>query len=250
MIYQLYYVLSVLSFPFIKMWVFFRKQIGKESNIRYKERFGITSKHFTDPSLKCIWIHAASIGETVSVIPLIKRLEKARINVILTTITRTSAQIAQERLPGTIHQFVPYDHPLWLNRFLNHWQPNLLILMESEFWPNMLMQTAKKHIPIHLINARFSPTSFTRWRKYGAYFKSVFENISFATTPHEKNLELLTQLGVQFSRYMPNLKFLAAPLPFKKEERSEIKKGLSGLAYGLALALEPEKKHFLPTLHQ
>lgn len=227
MIYKLYYSLSQISFPFIRLWVSFRKRMGKECPTRYAERFGKTTKNLPEKVEKRIWVHAASIGETVSVIPLIKKLEARGIHVILTTITRTSAQIAEQRMPKTIHQFVPYDHPFWIKRFLAHWQPNALILIESEFWPNLIMETAKKHIPIHLINARFSPTSFDRWRKYGAYFKEVFEKISFATTPHKKNLGLLTDLGVQFCRYMPNLKFMAKPLPFDKDEKTTLKKDLA-----------------------
>ncbi len=227
MVYKLYYLLSQVSFPLIRLWVWLRKLIGKECPKRYNERFGKTNLSFPINAQERVWIHAASIGETLSAIPLIKSLKRRGVSVVLTTITRTSADIAVQRLPDIIHQYAPYDHPYWLKRFLNHWKPNALVLIESEFWPNMLMQTNAMGIPIHLVNARFSPKSFKRWRKYGVYFKSVFEKISFATTPHKRNVQLLSELGVKFCRYMPNLKFMADPLPFDKTERDTLKKKLS-----------------------
>ena len=112
-----------------------------------------------------MWLHCASVGEFLSILPLIERLRARDITVLVTSGTVTSADVALRRLPpDVIHQFVPLDVPQFVGRFLNHWKPDLALFVESDLWPNLIMASAERKIPLILVNGRLSERSFRRWR--------------------------------------------------------------------------------------
>ncbi|WBO60305.1 hypothetical protein GT370_05705 [Acidocella sp. MX-AZ03] len=136
---------------------------GKEIPARLAERQGIAS--LARPAGRLVWVHAASVGETMSALPLL-RLLVARGPVLLTTGTVTSARLAQERLaPGVVHQFVPLDVPGWAARFLEHWRPDVAVFLESEIWPNLLTGCDARGIRRVLVNGRMSPGSARNWAR-------------------------------------------------------------------------------------
>ena len=113
-----------------------------------------------------IWVHAASVGETISVVPLVETILDYGVNVVLTTGTVTSAQVAEERLgERIIHQYVPLDLKPAVSRFLDHWQPDLAIIAESEIWPMTILELGARRVPQVLVNGRLSDRSFNSWKK-------------------------------------------------------------------------------------
>ena len=137
------------------------ESLGKEVRERLGERMGQANVPRPDKTL--LWFHAASVGETNTILPLIEELCSKRpdISVLLTTVTVTSASIAASRLPeGAIHQFVPLDSPSFVTRFLNHWRPDMALFTESEIWPNLILEADKRGIPLALLNATMSERSF------------------------------------------------------------------------------------------
>lgn len=157
-----YSFLSTALTPLAPLWLARRLKRGKEHAGRIGERRGFS--HMGRPPGPLIWIHGASVGELTTVFPLIDRIHAQGFAVLVTSGTLTSAQIAQQRLPkGVIHQFVPLDAPRFVRRFLDHWGPDLALFIESDLWPNLIMETATRRVPLILINGRLSPNSFQRW---------------------------------------------------------------------------------------
>ncbi|HCU06903.1 MAG TPA: 3-deoxy-D-manno-octulosonic acid transferase, partial [Holosporales bacterium] len=159
---------SYLLTPFIYILVKKRVYKGLDDPIRYKERFGITNVS-PKKNADVIWFHAASIGESVSILPILNewRIQRPQDQILVTTVTKTSAKIMQDRMPkGCIHQYVPFDLTHWVCRFLNHWRPKKLIVVESEFWLNMILESHNRGIKIFNINGKLSDASFKFWTKY------------------------------------------------------------------------------------
>jgi 3-deoxy-D-manno-octulosonic-acid transferase len=116
------------------------------------------------PDGSLVWLHGASVGELASVFPLIERINMRNINMVVTSGTVTSGGLAEQRLPpGVIHQYVPFDVPRYVRRFLDHWQPDLALFVESDLWPNMVVETSRRGVPMVLVNGRLSENSFHRW---------------------------------------------------------------------------------------
>ena len=131
--------------------------------MRLPERRGVSV--MARPPGPLVWLHGASIGELISVLPLVERLRARGVNVLVTSGTVSSGGLAEQRLPrDVIHQFVPLDVPRFVRRFLDHWQPDLALFVESDLWPNIMVETSQRGVPMMLINGRLSENSFRRWR--------------------------------------------------------------------------------------
>jgi 3-deoxy-D-manno-octulosonic-acid transferase len=151
--------------PLVPLFLARRLGRGKEVRERLRERKG--HAQIERPAGPMVWVHAASVGELTSVFALIERIRSQQVAVLVTTGTATSAALAAQRLPpDVIHQFVPLDHRVYIRRFLDHWQPDLALLVESDLWPNLIIESATRSIPLILINGRLSESSFRRWRRF------------------------------------------------------------------------------------
>ena len=160
---QVYRLLTALALPFATMLLDRRLKRGKELAARLPERRGESSDRA--PAGPLVWMHGASVGEMLSILPLIDRIRERDVTVLVTAGTVTAAELAEQRLPpGVIHQFVPLDVPQFVARFLDHWRPNLALFVESDLWPNLIMAGAERGIPLILVNGRVSERSFQRWR--------------------------------------------------------------------------------------
>jgi 3-deoxy-D-manno-octulosonic-acid transferase len=149
--------------PVARLIVSRRLKRGKEHPERLDERYGETELPRLSGPL--VWIHAASVGELLTVIPLIERIRQKEFAVLCTSGTVTSASLAEQRLPdGAIHQFITLDAPRFVKRFLDHWRPDLALFVESDLWPNLIVASAKRGIPLILVNGRLSERSYKRWR--------------------------------------------------------------------------------------
>ena len=158
-----YSLLTAGAMPLANALLAYRLRRGKEHAGRLPERRGVST--IARPAGPLVWLHSASVGELLSVLPLIERIRSRDFTILVTTGTVTSAELAERRLPpGVIHQFVPIDVPRFVARFLDHWRPNLALFVESDLWPNLIMASAKRNIPLVLVNGRVSARSFRRWR--------------------------------------------------------------------------------------
>ncbi|WP_377292958.1 lipid IV(A) 3-deoxy-D-manno-octulosonic acid transferase [Rhizobium sp. SG2393] len=191
--------------PVIWSYMALRTARGKEDPRRRRERYGYPSA--PRPEGPLVWFHAASVGETASVVPLIREVRKRGISVILTTGTRTSAKVVAERLADTvIHQYVPVDMKPAVSRFLDYWQPDLAIIAESEIWPMTIMELGARHIPQVLVNGRMSDRTFNRWKKRPAIADAIFENLALVIAQSALDAERFTALGVLPVMVSGNLK--------------------------------------------
>ena len=196
--------LGVIFFPFI---IIYRIVKGKEDPIRFKEKICIYSKKKTKNK---IWIHAASIGELMSVIPIIKRLEKNKKikSIIVTTTTTSSAKVFSKlRFKKTFHIYFPLDNNFLTKRFINYWQPETAIFVDSEIWPNMYKNLNLKKIPIIILNARMVKKTLERWQIFPSFAKEVFSKITMALPSNLETLKYLKQLNVKNIKIAGNLKY-------------------------------------------
>ncbi len=200
-----------------------RLKRGKEDPARINERRGIAS--IERPAGSLVWIHGASVGEVLSVLPVVEHIRKQGFNVLVTSGTVTAAQMAAQRMPaGTLHQYIPLDAPQFMKSFLDHWQPGLALIAESEFWPNLLIETADRNIPLVLINGRLSERSFARWKKAKKTARSMLSNFDLCLVQDHDVADRLVQLGAQRAFAAGNLKFDVMPPPADAHAMQEMKR--------------------------
>tara|TARA_B100001142_G_scaffold321775_1_gene368979 strand:- start:177 stop:1472 length:1296 start_codon:yes stop_codon:yes gene_type:complete len=251
MILYLYRGFFILGMPLIRIYLYFRKLYGKEDVHRFNERLGYSS-HIR-PIGPLIWVHAASVGESLSLLPLIKRLseEDRGINILVTTGTVTSARLMSERLPeGSIHQFVPIDHILFVRRFLDHWRPDLALWAESEFWPNMITEIAGRKIKMVLINGRVSPKSFSSWQKFDSLIKALLSCFDLCLGQSDDDVWRLRKMGAKAVKCVGNLKFSGMPLPVNQAELIEMTKKIDNRPVWLAASTHAGEEEITVQVHQ
>ena len=206
----LYRVAGGLIRPFVPFYLSLRAARGKEDPHRKRERMGRTDKKRPEGPL--IWLHAASVGETLALVPLIERILQLHINVLLTTGTVTSASLIENRFGSrVIHQFAPLDIKPAIRRFLDHWKPDLALVCESEIWPLRISGLARRHIPQVMVNAHMSGRSFHSWQKRSALASHIFRQIDAAIGQSESDAEQYHALGVKTVAVSGNLKADIAP---------------------------------------
>ena len=204
-IYRILINLVVLISPII---VLLRILKNKEDKYRFKEKFCFFSKNKGNGKL--IWFHGSSVGEILSVIPLIEKLEKKKsINKILITSSTLSSSnvLSKFKLKKTIHQFFPIDSYILTKQFLNYWKPSLAIFIESEIWPNMLMNIKKKSVPLILLNARITKKSYNQWSMISSASKMLFGSFDICLSQNHETQKYLKSLGSKKIKFIGNLKY-------------------------------------------
>ena len=204
-LYQIILSLIILISPIL---IIFRIYKGKEDKIRFIEKFSISSKKRSRGKL--IWFHGASVGEILSIIPLIENYEKDKsINQILvTSSTLSSSKVLKKfKFKKTIHQFYPIDHFFLTEKFLNYWKPNLAIFIDSEIWPNMFNKLEHKKISLILLNARITKKTFLKWSILKNFSQRVFSKISITYPQNQETKYYLKRLKVKKIKTIGNLKF-------------------------------------------
>jgi len=205
-----YRFFTYLFYPFAPIYLYFRKIKKKEDSISYKEKLSRIETAREEGFL--IWFHVASVGEAMSILPLIEScIEEKKIDkILLTSITLSSGKILKKRFSQNVkvfHQFLPLDIPIWTNKFLDHWKPNLSIFIDSEIWPNLISQISKKKIPLLLINARITKKSFDRWKLIISFAKKIFEKFDLCIASNKESESFLKILGAKNIKNYGNLKF-------------------------------------------
>ncbi len=204
----IYKILTNLIFLFSPIIILIRLLKKKEDLIRFKEKFGFyTKKKIVG---KLIWFHGASVGEILSIIPLVEKLEKNSDikQILVTSNTLSSSRILSNlKLKKTIHQFFPIDTKHHSNKFLNYWKPSVAIFIDSEIWPNMIDNIKKKSVTLILINARITEKSFKRWKIFDSTAKDIFQKFDVCLSSNLKSQKFLKYLGAKRIKYIGNLKF-------------------------------------------
>ncbi|MGX6960622.1 MAG: lipid IV(A) 3-deoxy-D-manno-octulosonic acid transferase [Rickettsia endosymbiont of Pentastiridius leporinus] len=214
----LYNCLSLLLLPIYIIIIFVRLLIGKEDLRRVLERFAV-GKHRTQDAF-LLWIHAASVGESMAALTLIHNISKRypEIRFLVTSWTNSSAKILSAKLPqNAIHQFLPIDNIVFTRIFLEKWKPNLGIFIESELWPCTINEGAK-YCKLLLVNARISDKSFETWQKRKSFFQLIVKNFSKIIVQSERDLQKFNSLGVSNAINLGNIKFANEKLPVDEEE--------------------------------
>jgi 3-deoxy-D-manno-octulosonic-acid transferase len=221
---NLYAALLEAGGPLLELYLRRRLAAGREDAQRFGERHGIPSKPRPDGFL--IWFHAASVGESMSMLRLLDRLldERRDLSILVTTGTVTSAAMVAERLKDkVIHQYVPVDRPAWVRRFLDHWQPDCAVWIESEIWPNLLSGIGRRGVPAALVNARMSAKSHARWSLAPNTIRRLLASFDLCLAQTEDEAVRLGALGTRDVRYVGHLKFAADPLPADAHALEQLK---------------------------
>ena len=198
--------------PFASWLLTQRIKRGKEDPARLAERYGQSS--LPRPSGPLIWLHSASVGEILAIVPLVERLRAMNFAVLVTSGTVTSAGLAAQRLPaGAVHQFVPLDAPKFVAQFLDHWHPDLALFVESDLWPNLILASSDRGIPMILINGRVSERSFQRWRLVSGGISALLERFDLCLTQSNADTQRYARLGASHITSIGNLKLDVPPLP-------------------------------------
>ena len=246
-IYRLLISLTIIFSPLIILIRLIKK---KEHLTRFREKFAFFSKKRKQGKL--IWFHGASVGELMSVIPLIEKLEKDKnINQILvTTSTLSSAKIfTRYKFKKTIHQFFPIDTNYLSKKFLNYWKPSFAIFIDSEIWPNMLTNLTKKSIYHVLLNARITKKSFKRWRVLGTFSKNLFRDFDYTYPQNEETKRYLKHLHVKKIKKLGNLKFSEGVFDSNKSINSNLKSFLSNKKYWCAASTHEGEEFIAAKVH-
>ena len=188
--------------------IIFRILKNKEDPIRFKEKLGIFEKKSVKGKL--IWFHGSSVGEILSIIPLVEKFEKNKNikNILITSNTFSSSKVLKKfRLKKTIHQFLPIDSRILVKKFLYNWKPSVAIFIESEIWPNFINEINRKEIPLILINARMTKKTFLKWNNLKNFSKSIFNKFNLTLSQNKETMFFLKKLGSKNIKNFGNLKF-------------------------------------------
>jgi len=204
-IYRFFFNLIFIISPLIILVRLIKK---KENPKRFKEKIGFFTKHRSKGKL--IWFHGASVGELQSIVPLLEKLEKSKKidQILITSNTLSSSKVISKiKLKKISHQFFPIDNDLVIKRFINHWKPSLALFVDSEIWPNTLINLNKEKIPTILINARITRKSYKRWIKLKNFSKSIFNKFDLCLSSNKETVSFLKKLGAKNIKYFGNLKY-------------------------------------------
>ncbi len=208
---RLYRRLSTVAVPLAPALIKRRLKQGKEDPARVGERRGMSAD--VRPAGPLIWIHGASVGEVLAAAALIERLRALNIRILLTSGTVTSAAIVAKRFPADIiHQYVPYNSPRYVARFLDHWRPSLALFIESDLWPNLILSSAARRLPMVLINGRMSHRSFPRWRRVAGTISALLGRFDICLAQSDVDADRFAALGSRNVITTGNLK-LDVPAP-------------------------------------
>lgn len=221
---------------------------GKEDPERLGERFGQAGLARADGDI--VWAHGASIGETQALLPLVEALVRKGQSVLVTSGTRTSAEILEKRLPaGAFHQYVPLDVPRYVRRFLDHWRPRLVLFAESEIWPSILTELERRRVPLALVNGRLSPRSFQGWQRAPGTARALFSRFTLCLAQTPGDAERLTNLGAPAVRTVGNLKFDVPPLPADPSTVEALSSRLAGRPIWMAASTHPGEDEAIIATH-
>lgn len=250
MLQTLYRGLTRIGGPAIRYYLHRRRLAGKEDGSRQGERLGVASR--PRPAGPLVWFHAASVGESLSIMTLVNRLVDAdrSLHVMVTTGTVTSARLMAQRLPArAFHQFVPVDRPGYVARFLDHWRPDLALWIESEIWPNMLWEIGRRRMRAALVNARMSERSAARWRRVPGFIGPLLNAFRLCLAQTAADAERLRSLDAPDVRAIGNLKYSAEPPPADADALDTLSAAIAGRPVWLLASSHPGEDEVAIQVH-
>lgn len=240
------------------MCILIRACIKKEIYSRLLERFAIYSHARRTEYSKLIWIHAVSVGELMSVHKFlhIAMNEMPEAHFLVTTNTTTSCNIFEQFLKKDldssriIHKFLPFDHYIILRKFYNFWNPNTVILIESEIWPGIIHEASLRKIPIFLLNARISKNSYQLWSRFSIFARSIFSKITICIAQNKTHGKRLYMLGVKEISYGINIKYDSNPLGYEQKRMNNLVKSIKQRNIWLAASTHYNEEEIVINTHQ
>ncbi len=256
MLRALYAAAATLATPMLRLWIARRVRTGHELPDRVAERRGVETG--ARPGGRVLWLHASSVGETNSVLPVLSALARLEpeATLLMTTGTVNAAALLAARLPvlgleaRVLHRFAPWDVPAWVARFLDHWRPDAVAFVESEVWPNLLAACRARRIPVMLVNARLSARSLARWRLLGGAGRTVFTGFARAQAQSATDADRLRAMALTDIPLTGNLKFAAAPLPVDPVELSRLRAVIGDRPRWLASCTHPGEEQMVLAAHE
>jgi 3-deoxy-D-manno-octulosonic-acid transferase len=251
---------TTLAAPLLRWHLGRRARRGKEIAARLAERRGLGAAR---PPGRLLWLHAASVGEAISALPVLEALlaRDAALHLLVTTGTVTGAQALLHRLPAALaapgesgfprvtHRFLPLDVPAWVARFLDGWRPDAGVLVESELWPNLIAAARARRMPMALVNARISPRSFARWHRFPRSAAEILGGFALVLARSEGDRARLAALGAAAAQCWGDLKAAAAPLPADAAALERLRALLGDRPVFLAASTHPGEEALVLAAH-
>jgi 3-deoxy-D-manno-octulosonic-acid transferase len=235
--------------PLTPLLLYWRSQQGKEDPARLGERLGRPSA--ARPSGRLAWLHGASVGESLALLPLIEKLAGYGFKILLSTGTTSSAVLMAARLPaGSIHQYLPLDIGRYVASFLDHWRPDLALIAESEIWPNLFWQVQRRGIPLVLVNARMSQRSFRRWQPLAGSYGHLMNGIDLCLAQSQEDAERFAALGTPHVQVAGNLKYDVAPPPADPNLLARMTARIGGRPTWVAASTHPGEEDIVLHVHR
>lgn len=245
---KLYRFAATIATPLAGAALRWRAGQGKEDPARLDERMGVAGR--PRPEGRLVWLHGASLGESLSLLPLIERFIQRGVEVLVTSGTVASARVLAARLPaGALHQYAPLDAPKFVDRFLDHWKPDIAVFAESELWPNIVAAVRARRMPLVLANARISRKSAERWRNLPGAARAVFGAIDLCLAQDSDNAARFLALGAPCVRVAGNLKFDVPPPPVDAAKLAEFNGAVGARPAWAAVSTHPGEEEIILAAH-
>jgi 3-deoxy-D-manno-octulosonic-acid transferase len=226
--FSIYRFLTRIFFPIFITIIYIRRIFGKENNKSLKEKIHTQSiDNFTNADENTMWFHGASIGEIMSIVPIINHLMKNNksLKILISSVTLSSAKLIEKEFDGNnkvLHHYFPLDLPHIIDKFLKHWRPNAVVFVDSEIWPNFIHEIKKKKIPLMLINGRITKKTFERWMLSKKFAQKVFSSFDICLASSNESLINLKNLGAKNIKYFGNLKYISSLKKINKFNKTTV----------------------------
>jgi 3-deoxy-D-manno-octulosonic-acid transferase len=241
--------MSRLLYPAVSPLLSRRLKRGKEDEARLDERKGVTG--VARPEGLLVWLHGASVGELISLLPIAEHMRAKGVGVLVTSGTVTSAEVAKRRLPeGAIHQYVPLDLPSYVERFLAHWRPDIGVFAESELWPNLIHAAQGNGVHLVLVNARMSERSHRRWKRFPGFITSMLSRFELVLAQTGPDGERLRELGAPRVQVIGNLKYDVMPPPADPAKLEALKAAINGRPLLVAASTHAGEEEIIAEAHR
>ncbi|MGB8398259.1 3-deoxy-D-manno-octulosonic acid transferase [Bradyrhizobium sp.] len=246
---RVYRKLSLAMVALVPALIKRRLKLGKEDPARVSERRGLSRG--VRPQGPLVWIHGASVGEVLAAAGLIEKLRALNLRILLTSGTVTSAAIAARRFPAdVIHQYAPYDSPRYVARFLDHWRPSLALFIESDLWPNLILSSAARRLPMVLINGRMSHRSFPRWRRVSGTISALLGRFDLCLAQSQLDADRFATLGSRNVVTTGNLKLDVPAPPADAAKLERLMSVTRGRPIAVAASTHPGEEEILLEAHK
>ncbi len=231
--------------------IIFRRFLGKEHKLKFKEK--ILPQKIDRPNGFLFWFHVASMGELISILPLVDFFLKknSKYNFLITTVTLSSFNELRKIYKSNnriFHQFLPYDSNLLINKFFKNWNPDLVSFVDSEIWPNFFLKIKKENLPFILLNARITKKSFDRWSLVKGFASQLFESLSVSISANKETVDYLNNFNAKKIKYFGNIKFCSSLKSLKESENDQFSQ-ISKKNW-CAVSIHPGEEKFCGKVHQ